>query len=153
MARIKFSATVVRRGRFLYLDLPEAATRKLGSTGRVPVAGLVNGYPFDSSVFPNGEGGHYLMLNKEMRKGASLEAGDKASVTLKIDPQAGRLEAPPDLARALATDEKAQAAFEDLSHMHKKEYLDWIAEAKRPETRARRIDRAVSLLGDTGADG
>ena len=153
MARIKFSATVVRRGRFLYLDLPEAATAKLGSPGRVPVSGLINGFPFDSSVFPNGEGGHYLMLNKEMQKGASLEAGDRARLTLRIDPKMGTLEPPDDLAKALSGHERAKAAFEDLSHSHKKEYLDWISEAKRPETRARRIERTLSLLGETGTDG
>ncbi len=153
MARIKFNATVIRRGRFTCLDLPAAASRQLGSNGRVPVAGLINGFPIDTSVFPDGDGGHYLMLNREMRKGASLEAGDNAQVVISVDPRMGTLEVPGDLSKALADNDRARSAFQDLSHSHKKEYLDWVAEAKRPETRARRIERTVTLLGETGIDG
>jgi hypothetical protein len=153
MARIKFSTTVVRRGRFVCLDLPETASKKLGSEGRVPVGGTINGFPFETSVFPDGEGGHYLMLNQEMRKGASVEVGDNANIILKVDPRVGTLEIPEDLQRALAKNDKARSAFEDLSHSHKKEYLEWVAEAKRPETRARRIDRTVELLSESGLDG
>lgn len=56
------------------------------------------------------------------------------------------VEVPEALARALAADPKAQATFENLAFTHRKEYARWIAEAKREETRERRVQRALNMI-------
>jgi uncharacterized protein YdeI (YjbR/CyaY-like superfamily) len=55
---------------------------------------------------------------------------------------------PHDVQIALHDDPAAGAAFEALPYSHKREYIDWILAAKRPETRTRRIDEALRMIAD-----
>lgn len=128
------------------LDVPKL----FAARGRVPVKGTLEGVPFRSTLSPYG-GVHYLPVNRALREQAKVAAGDEVEVVLERDTEPRVIEAPPDLARALKRSKQATAAWERLSYSHKREYAEAILEAKKPETRRRRIEGAISQLKSTGA--
>jgi uncharacterized protein YdeI (YjbR/CyaY-like superfamily) len=88
----------------------------------------------------------YIGLNREVRDAARLSAGDKVVVHIEADTETREVEVPPELAKLLADDTVARNAFDKLSYTHRKEYAGWIAEAKREDTRERRLARAAQML-------
>jgi hypothetical protein len=112
---------------------------------RVPVRATVNGHTFRSTLMRYG-GTDYLGLNREVREAAGVEAGQTIAIGLEVDDEPRKVDVPPELAAALAADSQARNAFERLSYTHRREYADWIAEAKREDTRRRRIDQALAML-------
>jgi hypothetical protein len=112
---------------------------------RFPVVATVNGYTWRTSVARMG--GEFLVgLNKEVRAGAGAQAGDTVALELKLDTDPRTVELPPALAQALEADPKAKATYDGLAFTHRKEYARWIAEAKREETRERRVAKALEML-------
>jgi len=81
----------------------------------------------------------YVGLNKEVRAVVGVDAGDRVRVAIELDTEPRTVTVPDDLQAALADDRDARVAFEKLSCTHRREYVAWIDEAKRPETRARRV--------------
>ena len=96
-----------------------------------------------------GHGSHFMMVNKAMQKGANVGAGDTVHVVLERDTAPRVLEVPKDLVEALAKDKEARVRFDKMSYSNKKEYVDWIESAKREETRARRIEKALTMIADS----
>ena len=112
---------------------------------RFPVVATVNGYTWRTSVARMG--GEFMVgLNKEVRAGAGAEAGDTVTLELKLDREPRSVEIPPALAEALDADPEAKATFEGLAFTHRKEFARWIDEAKREETRARRVTQALDMI-------
>ena len=134
-------------GTWTFLRIPFDVEQVFGSRARVAVKGTVNGVPVRSSLMPQGDGTHFLVVNKDIRAQAGAEAGDTVAVSLEADTAPRRVDVPEDLANALIASD-VTAAFSEMSYSHQKEYVDWIESAKRPETRARRIERAVSMVSD-----
>ena len=127
------------------ITIPFDVQKVFGTRARVPVRGTINGHPYRSTIFPMG--GRYMMaVNKEMREGANAKGGETISVTMERDEEPRTITPPPDLARALKANKLAQAAWDKLSYTHKKEHARAVEDAKRPETRARRIEKAVAEL-------
>jgi hypothetical protein len=122
-------------------DVPEV----FGTRARVPVRGTINGFPFRSSLFPMG-GRFLLIVNRALREGARVHAGDLVDVDLERDIEPRVIEPPPDLAEALRTNPAAKAAWEKLSYSHRKEYALAIEDAKKPDTRARRVAKAIQEM-------
>jgi len=85
------------------------------------------------------DGRAYVPLNRANREAAGVHAGDEVEVVLALDTEPRTVDVPADLAAALAADATAQERFSAMSYSHRREYVDWIEEAKRPETRARRV--------------
>jgi hypothetical protein len=112
---------------------------------RSPVAGTVNGTPFRGRLMVYG-GVTYLGFRKEIREAAGIDEGATVEVEFERDDAPREVEVPAALAAALTGDAAARAAFDALPYTHRKEYAVWIAEAKREETRARRVERALSML-------
>lgn len=145
--RLKLESTAARGApTSAMITLPPEASAQLGTRARVNVKGTINGYAFKSSMFPTGEGTHYMVINRRMREVANVGVGEEADVTLEVDAEPRTAAVPPDLKEALAKFKTAQAEFERLPPSHKREYVSYIDEAKRPETRARRIEQAVRRL-------
>jgi hypothetical protein len=147
--KIEFDAKLTARGpkgAWVFLDFPVSASKQLGSQGRVPVRGTMNGFAFRISAFPTGDGTHQIAVNKTLQAGAKARPGDRVHVVLEVDAGPKTVRAPPDLTKALRQAPKARGNFEALSYGHKKAYVDWILEAKRPETRMRRIQQAIERL-------
>jgi len=112
----------------------------------VPVVGAINGFGFRSSAFPTGDGTHHITVNRVMREGAGAEAGDRATVVIEVDTKPRVVEVPPELKQALAKSKRAAAAFEKMPPSHKREIVGYITEAKKPETRERRVAQTVKKL-------
>jgi uncharacterized protein YdeI (YjbR/CyaY-like superfamily) len=93
--------------------------------------------------------GEFLLgLNRAVREEAGVEAGDTVSVELALDAAPRKLELPAALADALAADATARAAFDGLAYTHRKEFARWIDDAKREETRERRVAQVLQMLGE-----
>jgi len=113
--------------------------------GRVPVRGTINGFPFRSSLMPMG-GCHRMVINKTMRDGARVRAGDTVTVEMERDEEERVVEVPLPLAKAFAKSREARTNWARLSYTHQKEIARSITEAKQEETRARRLEKAVDIL-------
>ncbi|HEX6526093.1 MAG TPA: YdeI/OmpD-associated family protein [Streptosporangiaceae bacterium] len=146
MGMIQFHAQLQRRGPAAAVVLDETQVAAVGEGAkRFPVVATVNGYTWRTSV--SRMGGEFLLgLSREVRDGAGVQAGDEADVTIELDQAPREAEVPEALAAALAADPQAAAAFERMSFTHRKEYARWITEAKREETRQRRVAQAVEMI-------
>lgn len=124
-------------------DVQEA----FGKKGRVPVKYTIDGHQFRGSIFPYG-GIYYLGVRKEIRNVIGKTYGDTVHIVMEADDEPRVVKVPEDFALALAGNEKAGQAFEMLSYSHKREYIEWIGDAKKIETRQRRIAKAIEKLTD-----
>ena len=152
-SRIRFSATLFRPAAtakavsWTFLCLPKEASAKLPSRSMTSVEGAFNGFPFRATLEPDGQGSHWLKVERKLREAAGAEAGDV--VTLEIAPMAEEPEpkVPPELRKALAAaPEKARAVWSDITPVARRDWIHWIVSAKQAETRARRITNACSML-------
>lgn len=146
MAEQRFTAELSDSGRGggRWVEIPFDAGSEFGEA-RAPVYGTVNGVEFRARLSVYG-GRTYLGLRKEIREAAGIDVGDPVDVTIDRDDAPREVEVPEALASALARDAAAKAVFEGLAFTHRKEYAVWIAEAKREETRARRVAKALEML-------
>jgi hypothetical protein len=112
---------------------------------RVPVKGTINGFRFRSSLMNMGEG-HMMPVNAQLRAGAHCKGGDTVDVVLELDEDERKVEVPAYLKRIISSDAKAKAFWSKLSFTHQKEYAREIDEAKRPETREKRIAAMMEAL-------
>jgi uncharacterized protein YdeI (YjbR/CyaY-like superfamily) len=126
--------------------VPIDAKAEYGSA-RAPVRCTINGVAYRSRLSVYG-GTTYLGLRKEVRDAAGVSVGDEVQVTMELDDEPREVEVPPALAVALARDDAARGVYEGLSFTHRKEYARWIAEAKREETRERRVRQAIEMLNE-----
>ena len=143
---IEFTSTLVEKGpaAAVVLDHDQVAAVGEGAK-RFPVVATVNGHTWRTSVARMG--GEFLLgLNKAVRKEAGVEAGHTVQVALALDDQPRTVEVPEALAGALAADPAAQEAFDALAFTHRKEFARWVAEAKREETRDRRVAQALEMV-------
>ena len=127
------------------LDVPAIFGR-----ARPPVRVTIGDHTYRSTIAVYG-GRYFLPLNRQNREAAGVAAGERVTVELEADLEERTVEVPDDLRAALDGDDEARSAFESLSYSHRKEYADWIVEAKRDETRRRRIAKTLERLraGDT----
>lgn len=146
MGSVRFTATLVPRGPAAAIVLDDDQVAAVGEGAkRFPVAATVNGYRWQTSVMRMG--GEFLVgLNRAVREAAGVEEGDRVDVVLELDAAPREVEVPDALARALADDADARAAYERLAYTHRKEYARWIEEAKRDDTRERRVTQTLELL-------
>jgi len=146
VGEISLTGDLVARGPAAAFVLDDEQVAAVGEGAkRFPVIATVNGYTWRTSVARMG--GEFLVgLNKEVRTGAGVQAGDTVSLELKLDSEPRTVEVPAALAEALDADPEAKATFEGLAFTHRKEFARWIEEAKREETRARRVTQALDMI-------
>lgn len=108
--------------------------------------GTINGHPFRCSLMPQGEGRHILVVNGELRAAIGVQAGDSVEIALVCDDAPRVVTVPDDFQVALAQAQTAKEYFERISYSRQKEYVDWIEDAKKAETRAARIAKATVRL-------
>ena len=113
---------------------------------RVKVLATIQGVPYRGSLVRMGGECHLLPVLKDIRRQTGKSIGDEIEVTVEEDTQPRSVTVPPDLGQALAVEPAAQAFFGQLSYTHQKEYVQWIEEAKRPQTRQTRITKTVEML-------
>ena len=122
-------------------DVIEVFQRK----GRVPVKGTINGFPFRSSLMNMGDG-HMMAVNAEMRAGANCKGGDIVDVIMELDEDERKVEIPASLKKIIASDARTKEAWDKLSFTHRKEWVRAIDDAKKPETREKRIAAMLEAL-------
>jgi hypothetical protein len=152
-SKIRFRATLLRPKStakplsWTFLTLPKEASARLPSRGMTSVYGTFNGLAFQATLEPDGQGGHWLKVDRAMREQAGAEAGEV--VTLEIVPMAKEPEpsVPADLQSALAAaPPAARTAWSDITPIARRDWIQWIVSAKQTETRSRRIRNACDML-------
>ena len=144
-----YKTEIVREGSMCYIPVPFDPKPLFGKV-RAPVTVTVNGYTFRSTIAPMG-GVTCIPLRKSNREAAGLEGGETVSVTLALDTTPREVEPPADLARALKAAPPAWDRWQELSFTHQREYAEAVEDAKKPETRAKRIADAVRAIGARAA--
>ncbi|HEX6023146.1 MAG TPA: YdeI/OmpD-associated family protein [Solirubrobacter sp.] len=140
IAPVRFTATLKERWFVVPVD-----ARELWGEARPPVAGTINGHEFRGRLAVYG-GQTVLGLKNAFRAEHGLEVGDELDVVMDRDDTPREVEVPPELQAVLDGDEVARAAYERLSFTHRREYAEWVGEARRVETRERRAARALEML-------
>ncbi len=143
---IKFTAIIEDAGRGgAYVTIPFNVEQVFGKK-RVMVKAWLGGEFYRGSLVRMGGLEHILGVRKEIREKLGKAIGDEVEVVLEEDTEPREVTVPQDLQLALESEPIAQANFGRLAYSHQKEYLQWIEEAKRPETRRKRVEQAVEKL-------
>ena len=137
LERVGKTATMFR----VPFDLKEAFGR-----GRPPVSVMIRGHTWRTTpgVY---DGVGFVVVNRSVKAATGVDAGDRVRVEMALDAAPRTVRVPADLRAALAEDPDAKAAFAKMSFTHRREYVEWVEEAKRPETRARRVASTVERAG------
>jgi len=143
-AKLFRPAAAAKAGSWTFLTLPKDASAKLPSRGMTTVEGSINGFPFRATLEPDGQKSHWLRVTRKLCEAAGADAGDV--VTLELAPEALEPTVPPDLRKALVAAPKARALWADITTNARTDWIHWIISAKQPETRARRVANACSML-------
>jgi len=145
---VKFQATLKAdpTGTGTYVPVPRDVNTSLSLKGRPKVHAVIAGHPYRGSLMPAGDGTFVLGVLKAIQEAERLERGDTITVELEIDTAPRVIEPPEDLARALSRDKRAMAGWEKLSYTNQREMARSLEEAKRPETRERRLEVALERL-------
>jgi hypothetical protein len=128
------------------VPVPPEVAAKLGLKGMPKIAAVIAGQPYRGSLMPMGDGTYCLGVLKSIQEAAGVAFGDTVTVSLELDTAPRVVEPPADLARAMAGDKTMAANWERLSFTNKKEMALSLTEAKKPETRERRLAAAVAKL-------
>ena len=128
-------------------DVPHAAAAALSDEKRPTVTVTIGGHTYRTRIAVYG-GQPMVGMSKANRVAAGIDIGDRFDVSVALDEEPRVVEVPDDLAAALADDAVAAAAFDRLAYTHRREYVIWITEARKPETRARRVQGTLDKLRD-----
>jgi hypothetical protein len=143
---LEFTYTLVKRGPAAAVVLDDQQVAAIGEGAkRFPVRATINGHTWRTTVTPM-RGEFLLGLSGAVRETAGAEVGDTVSVAVALDSSPRDVELPEVLAQALEGDPTAKAKFDSLAYTYRKEYARRIAEAKREETRQRRLEQILAEL-------
>ncbi|MFE6868736.1 YdeI/OmpD-associated family protein [Kitasatospora sp. NPDC057692] len=142
---MKFRAQVEPPEPMRGLEVPPEVVAALGGGARPPVTITLNGHSWNSRVALL-RGRHLLGLSNADRRAAGVAIGDEVEVEVELDTLPRVAVEPPDFARALDDDPVARAAYDNLTQSRKREHVRAVESAKRPDTRRRRIEKAVAAL-------
>ena len=146
MKKYKFTAKIeAADGGGAYLLFPYDVENEFGTRGRVPIKATFNGVPYQGSLVKYGHPQHMLPMLKAIREQTGKGPGDTVKIELWKDEEVRTVEVPDPFKTAM---EKGGVLpfFERLSFTHRREYCRWIAEAKKEETRSKRLQKAVEML-------
>lgn len=150
-AKITFKAKLQRPANpkgaaWSFLLVPGTASARLPARSMVSVDGTLEGQPFQATLEPDGEGSHWLKVDKALRERAGADIGD--TVALEIAPVAEEPEprVPADLRKALAAHPAARAVWDDITPVARRDWIHWVTSGKKAETRERRIATAIDKL-------
>ena len=128
-----------------YFLVPFNVQEVYGTKAHVKVRGTIDGHPYRGLIADMGEG-HCMVVRKEIREAIGKTVGDTVKVVMEIDTEPRVVTVPEDFQSALEDNPEAQENFDRFSYTHKKEYVEWIEGAKKAETRANRIQKAIERI-------
>jgi Bacteriocin-protection, YdeI or OmpD-Associated/Domain of unknown function (DUF1905) len=145
----EFAATLFKGGdeanASFFVEVPPEVVADFGKKGQVRVKVTLDGQPFRLALAPYG-GKHLMVVRKEVREAIGKSGGDTIHIIMEVDTEPRIVDVPHDLVQALGSEADANTFFDKLSYSHRKEYVEWINEAKKAETRTRRIEKAVQMM-------
>lgn len=144
-----FTARIDQDGPMCVIPVPFDPKTVFGAT-RAPVKVTLNGYTYRSTIASMG-GPPCIPLRKSHRDAAGVEGGTMQRIRLELDREPRVVTVPQDLAKALRALRGGREAWAALSYTHQREHVEAIVAAKRPETRARRIERALQMVAERSA--
>lgn len=144
---MKFHTVILQDGKNTGIPVPEEVVQQLGAGKRFPVRVTVGSHTYRNTVAPYG-GRYMISLSAENRDAAGVSGGDEVEIGLELDTEPREMAGPQDFQDALAAHPGAKDFFDTLSFSKKRYFVDNIESAKTPETRMRRIDKAVTTLGE-----
>ncbi len=145
----KFRAKLCRPvegGNWTFLRLPQEASNELPSRNMVSVEGTMNGFPFAATLEPDSHGGHWLKVEPAWSDGAGVAPGDLVELEIapaKVEPEP---EVPEDLREALASAPAALAVWNDTTPIARRDWITWMGQCKRAETRLLHIKKMIDML-------
>jgi uncharacterized protein YdeI (YjbR/CyaY-like superfamily) len=126
--------------------LPFDAAKLWGKRGQVRVIGEINGFAFSTSIFPTGDGKHYLLVNKKMQKGAHVQPGVKACFVMQPDTAERVVTAAAELLRVLRQSKQLAKFYDSLSPSMRTYIARWVDEPKQVESRKRRAEQIAERM-------
>ena len=138
LERVQKTATMFR----VPFDLEEAFGR-----ARPPVKVTIRGHTWRTTPGVYAGVGH-VVVNRDVKTATGVDAPERVRVEMELDTEPRTVHVPADLRDALRVGDGTWAAFSKLSFTQKREYVEWVEEAKRPETRARRIAATVGRVAE-----
>jgi uncharacterized protein YdeI (YjbR/CyaY-like superfamily) len=145
----RFEAPLERmrsRLNWIIIRMPFDAASVWGLRGQIKVKGEINGFGFRTSLFPTGDGQHYLLVNKRMQKGSRAFEGSVAKVQIERDVEKRVVHIPPELKSILDDDRQLRRWFDKLSHSPRTEIAKWVADPKSAEARERRAEQMAERM-------
>ncbi len=128
-----------------FVEVPFNVEKEFGSK-RPKVKAMIEGVPYRGILTRMGTDRHLLIILKEIREQTGKTFGDEITITVEPDTEPRVIEVPAELKKAFRNEKEAKAFFEKLSYTHQREYVTWINEAKREETRQYRIAKTIEML-------
>lgn len=128
-----------------FVEVPFDVEKAFGAK-KPRIKAMIEGVPYRGLLTRMGGPNHILIILKGIREQIGKSFGDEIRVSVEEDVEERVITVPADLRRAFQSEKEAKAAFEKLSYTHKREYVMWIEEAKKEETRQRRIAKAIEML-------
>ena len=110
------------------------------------VEGIINGFPFRTTLEPDGEGSHWLRVSKALQAAAGADAGDTAAVEITRVGEEPEIRVPMDLLEALEAAPRALALWVEITPMARRDWIRWVTSPKQAETRTHRIETACDML-------
>jgi hypothetical protein len=147
MKKFKFKAKLLQHGNMdaTYVIFPYDVKENFGAA-RVKVKVKFDGELYRGSLVPMGlKEGYPLLLRKDIRAKINKGVGDFVNVELEQDFEERVVEVPDDFEKALKKS-KLKDTFENMSFTHRKEYVNSVLDAKKPETRLKRIEKALEMI-------
>jgi hypothetical protein len=130
----------------LSIDFPYDVFELYGVKGQVKVKITYDGVPYQGSLAKMGTNCHWLLVRKDIRKLIGKNAGDVVKVTVQRDLEERIVDIPDELIALLEANPQEQQFFDQLSFTNRKEYARWISDAKRPETKEKRLAQTLEKL-------
>ena len=146
MKKYKFKAKIeAGDGGGAYVLFPYDTGKEFGTKGKMPINATFDGVPYAGSLIKYGNPLHMLGMLKAIREQIGKGPGDDVEVVVWKDEAPRTVEVPAQFEKLLKR-EGLLPIFEKLSYTHRKEYCRWITDAKKEETRLRRLTKAVEML-------
>ena len=135
-----------RGGGGCLVPVPREVAAQLGLKGMPKIRSVIAGQPYRGSLMPMGDGTYCLGVLKSIQEAVGVGCGDTVTVELELDTTPRVVEPPGDLAKAIAGNKALSEKWEKLSFTNQKEMALSLTEAKKPETRERRLAAALAKL-------
>ena len=147
---IEFSTPIIEWGSGSLVEFPFDPLELFGTVGRIPVVVEFDGVPYQGTMLKYGTEKHIIILVKKIREAIGKQAPDVVHVKVELDADKREVDIPDDVQLALTENPPSNEKFQKLAFTHQKEYMRWIEESKKPETRQRRVEKMIQeLLGSS----